>query len=435
MNGLDKKDFFVIIILQFMIREKERRERKRREKRLCKACGAEVAKKAKTCLMCGAPLKRQEQSDFVPDLMLLFVIASLAALWLLKPWQRGEPQSALPSPTPTATLRVPKERDSQIQRIQSNVESILPYDKSVLSEIQATSGKKVTLGPTATSYTATIPSTSTPTSTPTPIPIVHIVLPGESLISIAEKYGTTVNAITEANDISESEIIRVGQELIIPQTSPTVEVAAPFTEIITHVVEEGESLSSIAVEYGVEVSAIMEANQIANPELIRVGELLVVPFGTPKPSPTATPQPTLTPTPGPLYPPPPLLNPMDGEVFKGDAVIILNWASVGILADDEWYLVRLHYIAEGEARVLTIWTKATSLKVPEELRPIDSSHQRAISLQSKSLQKELRRTPEAEIHLFKWDVTVMRRTGTKPDGEWEGEAISPVSTTREFYWY
>jgi hypothetical protein len=200
-------------------------------------------------------------------------------------------------------------------------------------------------------------------------------------------------------------------------------------------VEEGESLISIAVKYGVETSAIMEANQIANPELIRVGEMLIVPFGTPMPSPTATLQPTSTPTPGPLYPPPSLLNPTEGEVFKGNEVIILNWASVGILADDEWYLVRLRYIAEGEAQELTFWTKATSWRVPEGLHPIDSSIERALSLQSKGLQKELRRTQEAEIHLFKWDVTVMRRTGTKPDGEWEGEAISPVSTTREFYWY
>lgn len=45
---------------------------------------------------------------------------------------------------------------------------------------------------------------------------IHIVQPGESLMIIAQKYGTTIKDIAAANNISNIQLIRVGQELVIP---------------------------------------------------------------------------------------------------------------------------------------------------------------------------------------------------------------------------
>ena len=121
-----------------------------------------------------------------------------------------------------------------------------------------------------------------------------------------------------------------------------------------------------------------------------------------------------TPTSAFPYPAPALLAPADGQVFRGvDAVIVLNWASVGILAEDEWYVLRLRYEAQGAAQPPSVWTKTTSWRVSADLYP----------------------PSDVEPRLLHWDVTVMRQTGAGPGGTPEGVAISPVSSTRSFYWY
>ena len=68
----------------------------------------------------------------------------------------------------------------------------------------------------------TLPTTATPTvsatSTVTPTPSVrtHIVLPGETLVSIARGYDVAVEAILELNGLANPNVIEVGQELLIP---------------------------------------------------------------------------------------------------------------------------------------------------------------------------------------------------------------------------
>jgi len=121
-----------------------------------------------------------------------------------------------------------------------------------------------------------------------------------------------------------------------------------------------------------------------------------------------------TPTSAFPYPAPALLAPADGQVFRGvDEVIVLNWASVGILAEDEWYVLRLRYEAEGVAQPPSVWTKTTSWRVPADMYP----------------------PADVEPRLLHWEVTVMRQTHTGPDGTPEGVVISPMSDTRRFYWY
>ncbi len=64
--------------------------------------------------------------------------------------------------------------------------------------------------------TATPPVTATPKGTLGPIVRTHMVLPGETLVTIAEKYGVTVEAIEELNGLTNPDIIEEGQELLIP---------------------------------------------------------------------------------------------------------------------------------------------------------------------------------------------------------------------------
>jgi LysM repeat protein len=104
--------------------------------------------------------------------------------------------------------------------------------------------------------------------------------------------------------------------------TPTVlPTATPTATPVTHVIQAGESLSGIAVRYGVPVEALAEANGITDPNVISVGQVLVIPG--PTPIPTATVLPTATPTPD----IPPQLEIVDviGRGAPGaETVIILN---------------------------------------------------------------------------------------------------------------
>lgn len=98
---------------------------------------------------------------------------------------------------------------------------------------------------------------------------VYVVKPGDTLISIALKYGTTVQALSMANRISNPWLIFVGQRLIIP--------ARPSQQPSTYAVQPGDTLYAIAWRHGVEVEALAAVNGIRAPWVIYVGQLLVLP--------------------------------------------------------------------------------------------------------------------------------------------------------------
>lgn len=101
--------------------------------------------------------------------------------------------------------------------------------------------------------------------------IAHIVQPGETLFSIARRYGTTVDAITHANGISDPRRIYVGQRLLIPATTE------PPAAWATHIVRPGETLQAIASQYGTTWRTVALANRIVNPCLLVAGQVLQLP--------------------------------------------------------------------------------------------------------------------------------------------------------------
>jgi LysM repeat protein len=106
-------------------------------------------------------------------------------------------------------------------------------------------------------------------------PTVHIVQPGENLFRISLRYGTTVDAIAKANNIVNPWFIYVGQELKIPTGGGGMPPPGPGGK--TYVVQPGDTLYSIAVRYDTTVQALMVANNLSNPNLIYVGQTLKVP--------------------------------------------------------------------------------------------------------------------------------------------------------------
>jgi LysM repeat protein len=121
--------------------------------------------------------------------------------------------------------------------------------------------------------------------TPTPAPFEYTVESGDSLYSIAVNYGVSATAIVAANNLADQNALFVGQTLVIPGYQPAPLVGATSgggagattTASVIHTVKAGEGLYQIARDYNVSAQAIVDANNIANPNLIKPGQELVIP--------------------------------------------------------------------------------------------------------------------------------------------------------------
>ena len=92
----------------------------------------------------------------------------------------------------------------------------------------------------------------------------HRIARGETLYSIAKKYGVTVDLLQRSNGITDPTRLRSGQELTIPRT---------------HVMRKGDTIYSMGRKYGVNPALILAANEIIDPTTVRVGQVLIIPEG------------------------------------------------------------------------------------------------------------------------------------------------------------
>lgn len=266
--------------------------------------------------------------------------------------------------------------------------------------------------------------TPTPAPTPTPPPVTsetvllkHVVESGETLLSIALQYDVTVEEIQQANGLT-NELIRVGDELTIPIVREnTASANAGPTGNFAYTVEDGDTLISISLKFGSTVEDIQAANSLAGNALIRPGDTLIIPVqGVPpealQPTPVPTvaaeagaPEPTLV-----VYQEPRLIAPPDGATVARTEPVLLQWASVGILQPNEWYVVQLLERSPGARPLSTAWTKQTSYRLGAELAPAEGG--------------------SAE---YDWLISVVR-VNPAGDGQLFLIAASPPSEIRRFIW-
>ena len=336
--------------------------------RLCPSCGARVAERASSCLMCGAslgdiveevvqPPRQWSRWLFVLAVILVVGVILTVAGFLLRPFL---------------------------------------FPSQVTPEVTISLTATPTFTPTPTPPAV---ETAAPTEIAPPPPRAHQVQTGETLASIASLYETATEEIVALSPGIVPELLQVGQVLLIPaaavESEQLVTEEPPLPTPVSdgayiHVVAPGETLLSIARRYSVTVSLIRASNSEIPPgsDVIQVNQSLVIPLGTPMPSPTPTPDPNATPTPRPQHPAPYLLSPPEGAIFGGpDVVISLQWASVGILSADEWYEV---HVSRPGADAVVEQTRATGFRVPVDLFPPSGSSTRE----------------------FRWHVRIVRETGS-----------------------
>ena len=100
----------------------------------------------------------------------------------------------------------------------------------------------------------------------------YVVKEGDTLSSIAVKYGTTYESIAKLNGISNPNLIYPGQVLKIEASKKD----ASNDEAIYYTVKDGDSLSLIAAKYGVSYQTLASINGISNPNLIYPGQVLLI---------------------------------------------------------------------------------------------------------------------------------------------------------------
>lgn len=117
----------------------------------------------------------------------------------------------------------------------------------------------------------------------------HTVAAGENLYRIGLQYGISWVTLAEINGLANPNDIKVGQVLQLSEaTTPTVEpTPSPLTET-TYTVQIGDNLYKIGLAYGITWVQIAEANGIVNPNQILVGQVLKIPVEAPGPAPQFT---------------------------------------------------------------------------------------------------------------------------------------------------
>ena len=103
--------------------------------------------------------------------------------------------------------------------------------------------------------------------------IVYVVKKGDTLSKIASKYGTTYQTLASYNGIINPNVINVGQVIKIPNgTMSHITNTSPRT----YIVKKGDTLSSIAAKYGTTYKKIARDNNIADPNKIYPGQKLII---------------------------------------------------------------------------------------------------------------------------------------------------------------
>lgn len=110
------------------------------------------------------------------------------------------------------------------------------------------------------------------TPTKSPDAIRYTVKRGDTLWGIAKKFGVTVSAVVNANNIRNPNLIYVGEVFIIPHMT-----SAESFGYTLYTVRRGDTLWGISRKFGTSINSIAALNGIENPNLIYAGEVFKIP--------------------------------------------------------------------------------------------------------------------------------------------------------------
>ena len=103
--------------------------------------------------------------------------------------------------------------------------------------------------------------------------VIYIVKQGDSLCDIAKKYNTTANMIARYNGLIDTDILEMDKILRIPvSTIPNMGTSMDYT------IQSGDTLAKIAEKYGTTVEALAKLNGITDIDEIWAGNVIKIPL-------------------------------------------------------------------------------------------------------------------------------------------------------------
>ena len=94
----------------------------------------------------------------------------------------------------------------------------------------------------------------------------HVVAKGETLYSISRKYGVTVNELCNKNNITQSQVLKAGQKLVIPS------MELSHTE--TYIVAKGDTFYGVARRHNITVEELLKLNGLKSSDTLKIGQVL-----------------------------------------------------------------------------------------------------------------------------------------------------------------
>ncbi|MDR5700781.1 LysM peptidoglycan-binding domain-containing protein [Agromyces aerolatus] len=166
------------------------------------------------------------------------------------------------------------------------------------------------------------------------IPGEYVVVEGDTVSGIAERFGLATPDVLALNGLSWSSLIFPGQRLVLraasaaPQPAPAPPAQA---EIARHVVVEGDTMSGIAAQHGLSLDALLSINGLSRTSLIFPGQSIVLAPASAPSAPAAAPAaPAPAPPPAPVETVTPVSAPLTDEMRQHARVIVDVGRSLGV---------------------------------------------------------------------------------------------------------
>ena len=102
--------------------------------------------------------------------------------------------------------------------------------------------------------------------------MIHIIQEGDTLYSISRKYNIPLTLLFKANPFADIYNLQIGDEICVPVLQPM-----PYVDIMSYVVEEGDTLDSILERFAIDYEDLLQFNNLTGFDA-KPGEVLQIPI-------------------------------------------------------------------------------------------------------------------------------------------------------------
>jgi len=164
---------------------------------------------------------------------------------------------------------IQREREEEVRKLQKEI-------RSLEREISKKKNKVITESPQSATTkhlhsTEGVSKDYGTTLDKSPEYVYHIMTPGENLSQVASQYGLSMGELLDLNNLSNPNSVSAGQSIIVKKLNST-------SRPVYHTVKQGETLYSIAKKYGVNISKLRELNNLSNRSL-KPGQRILIDQG------------------------------------------------------------------------------------------------------------------------------------------------------------